>query len=313
MPQRPAEGPGGVAVSSTEGPGAGVDVSQLQPSNETPASPPLSFGSEGSPDAPVRPGLPGTVYLVGAGPGDPELLTLKAYRLLRGCDALVHDSLVPKALLDLVPEHCERHFVGKRRGHHSVPQPSTNALLLELAGRHRSVVRLKGGDPFLFGRGGEEAAHLVARGVAVEVVPGVTAGIAAPAYAGIPVTHRRAGSSVTFVTGHEEIDKGRPGVDWRGLARSSDGLVIYMGLHNLRRIGQELVAGGLDPATPAAVIQQGTVRGQRLLIASLAELPDRVEAEGFASPSIVVVGEVVAQRVEACAPEPADAEMPLPF
>jgi len=300
-------------VSSTEGPGAGVDVSQLQPANETPAFPPPSFGSEGSPDAPVRPGLPGTVYLVGAGPGDPELLTLKAHRLLRGCDALVHDSLVPKALLDLVPEHCERHFVGKRRGHHSVPQPSSNALLLELAGRHRSVVRLKGGDPFLFGRGGEEAAHLVARGVAVEVVPGVTAGIAAPAYAGIPVTHRRAGSSVTFVTGHEEIDKGRPGVDWRGLARSSDGLVIYMGLHNLRRIGQELVAGGLDPATPAAVIQQGTVRGQRLLIASLAELPDRVEAEGFASPSIVVVGEVVAQRVEACAPEPADAEMPIPF
>jgi len=300
-------------VSSTEGPGAGVDVSQLQPSNETPTSPPPSFGSEGSTEAPVTSGLPGTVYLVGAGPGDPELLTLKAHRLLRGCDALVHDSLVPKALLDLVPEHCERHFVGKRRGHHSVPQPSTNALLLELAGRHRSVVRLKGGDPFLFGRGGEEAAHLAARGVAVEVVPGVTAGIAAPAYAGIPVTHRRAGSSVTFVTGHEEIDKGRPGVDWRGLARSSDGLVIYMGLHNLRRIGQELVAGGLDPATPAAVIQQGTLRGQRLLIASLAELPDRVEAEGFASPSIVVVGEVVAQRVEACAPEPADAEMPIPF
>jgi len=255
----------------------------------------------------------GTVYLVGAGPGDPELLTLKAHRLLRSCDALVHDSLVPKALMDLVPAACETHFVGKRRGHHSVPQPSTNALLLELAGRHRTVVRLKGGDPFLFGRGGEEAAHLAARGVAVEVVPGVTAGIAAPAYAGIPVTHRRAGSSVTFVTGHEEIDKGRPGVDWRGLARSSDGLVIYMGLHHLRRIGEELVAGGLDPATPAAVVQQGTVRGQRLLIASLADLADRVEAEGFASPSIVVVGEVVAQRVAACAPEPADAEMPIPF
>lgn len=259
------------------------------------------------------PGSPGTVYLVGAGPGDPELLTLKAHRLLRSCDALVHDSLVPKALLDLVPSHCEQHFVGKRRGHHSVPQPSTNALLVELAARHRMVVRLKGGDPFLFGRGGEEAAHLARQGIPVEVVPGVTAGIAAPAYAGIPVTHRRAGSSVTFVTGHEEIDKGRPGVDWRGLARSSDGLVIYMGLHNLRRISQELVAGGLDPGTPAAVIQRGTVRGQRQLIASLAELADRVEAEGYASPSIVVVGEVVAHRVEACAPEPADAEMPIPF
>jgi uroporphyrin-III C-methyltransferase len=255
----------------------------------------------------------GTVYLVGAGPGDPELLTLKAHRLLRQCDALVYDSLVPKALLDLVPVGCECHFVGKRRGHHSVPQPSTNAVLVELASRHRLIVRLKGGDPFLFGRGGEEAAHLAARGVPVQVVPGVTAGIAAPAYAGIPVTHRRAGSSVTFVTGHEEIDKGRPGVDWRGLAQTSDGLVIYMGLHNLRRIAEELMAGGLAPDTPAAVIQQGTVRGQRQLISVLAELADRAEEQGFASPSIVVLGEVVAQRVPSCAPEPADAEMPIPF
>jgi uroporphyrin-III C-methyltransferase len=253
------------------------------------------------------------VYLVGAGPGDPELLTLKAHRLLRTCDALVYDSLVPKALLDLVPPGCERQFVGKRRGHHSVPQPSTNSLLVELAGRCRTIVRLKGGDPFLFGRGGEEAAHLVAHGVSVQVVPGVTAGIAAPAYAGIPVTHRRAGSSVTFVTGHEEIDKHRPGVDWRSLARCSDGLVIYMGLHNLERICQELMAGGLAADTPAAVIQQGTVRGQRDLVAPLEELAERVAAEGFASPSIVVVGQVVAERVPSCAPLPADAEMPIPF
>lgn len=263
-------------------------------------------------EGPALEGL-GTVYLVGAGPGDPELLTLKAHRLLRECDALVHDSLVPKALLDLVRPDCERHFVGKRRGHHSVPQPSTNAVLFELAARHRTVVRLKGGDPFLFGRGGEEAAYLAGRGVPVQVVPGVTAGIAAPAYAGIPVTHRRAGSSVTFVTGHEEIDKGRSGVDWRGLACCSDGLVIYMGLHNLRNICQELTAGGMDPATPAAVIQQGTVQGQRLLLAPLAELADQVEAQGFASPSIVVVGQVVAQRVADCAPPLADTEMPLPF
>ncbi len=255
----------------------------------------------------------GTVYLVGAGPGDPELLTLKAHRLLRQCDALVYDALVPQALLDLVPQACERHFVGKRRGHHSVPQPSTNAVLVELARRHRLIVRLKGGDPFLFGRGGEEAAHLAARGIPVQVVPGVTAGIAAPAYAGIPVTHRRAGSSVTFVTGHEEIDKARPGVDWRGLARSSDGLVIYMGLHNLRAILGELSAAGLAPDTPAAVIQQGTVRGQRQLVATLAELADRVEAEALASPSIVVIGEVVNQRVPSCAPEPADVTMPIPL
>ena len=257
--------------------------------------------------------LPGTVYLVGAGPGDPELLTLRAHRLLRSCDALVYDSLVPRSLLDLVPDHCERHFVGKRRGHHSVPQNSTNSVLVELAARHRTIVRLKGGDPFLFGRGGEEAAHLAARGIPVQVVPGVTAGIAAPAYAGIPVTHRKAGSSVTFVTGHEEIDKQRPGVDWRGLARSSDGLVIYMGLHNLRRIAEELLAGGLAADTPAAVIQQGTVEGQRLLLSPLAELADRATAEQFASPSIVLVGQVVAQRVAACSPEPAAVEMPIPF
>ena len=257
--------------------------------------------------------LPGTVYLVGAGPGDPDLLTLKAHRLLSRCDALVYDSLVPRALLDLVPEGCECHFVGKRRGHHSVPQRTTNAVLVELAQRHRCIVRLKGGDPFLFGRGGEEAAHLVKQGVAVQVVPGVTAGIAAPAYAGIPVTHRRAGSSVTFVTGHEEIDKGRPGVDWRGLARSSDGLVIYMGLHNLPQICAELMAGGLAGSTPAAVVQQGTVTGQRQLITALADLAGRVEAEGFGSPAIVVIGAMVAERIPQCAPEPALVEMPIPF
>jgi uroporphyrin-III C-methyltransferase len=255
----------------------------------------------------------GIVYLVGAGPGDPDLLTLRAHRLLQRCDALVHDALVPLELLELLPEGCAVHPVGKRRGHHSVPQPSTNELLVELAGRHRCGVRLKGGDPFLFGRGGEEAAYLASRGIAVEVVPGVTAGIAAPAYAGIHVTHRRAGSSVTFVTGHEEIDKDRAGVDWRGLARSSDGLVIYMGLHNLRRIAEELLAGGLAAETPAAVIQQGSVSGQRLLIAPLAELADAADAQQITAPAIVVVGQVVAERVEACAPLPAPVTMPQPL
>ena len=144
-------------------------------------------------------------------------------------------------------------------------------------------------------------------------MPGVTAGIAAPAYAGIPVTHRRAGSCVTFVTGHEEIDKSRPGVDWQGLARSGGSLVIYMGLHNLGRIAEELLAGGLSGDTPAAVIQQGTVSGQRLLLAPLAELAQRVATEGFASPSVVVIGEVVAQRVATCAPSPAAVTMPIPF
>ena len=256
---------------------------------------------------------PGIVYLVGAGPGDPELLTLRAHRLLQRCDALVHDSLVPLELLELVPEGCEIHPVGKRRGHHSVPQPSTNALLQQLAGRCRCVVRLKGGDPFLFGRGGEEAAYLAKRGVPVEVVPGVTSGIAAPAYVGIPVTHRRAGSSVTFVTGHEEIDKGRPAVDWRALAACSDGLVIYMGLHNLARICEELQAGGLAGTTPAAIIQQGSVNGQKHLIATLEDLADAADEQGFNAPAIVVIGEVVEQRIPGCAPMPAPVTMPQPI
>jgi uroporphyrin-III C-methyltransferase len=253
------------------------------------------------------------VYLVGAGPGDPDLLTVKAQRLLRQCDAVIYDALVPREVLSLVPEAAERHFVGKRRGHHSVPQPTTNAVLLEQARRHRCVVRLKGGDPFLFGRGGEEAAYLARHGVAVQVVPGVTAGIAAPAYAGIPVTHRRAGSSVTFVTGHEEIEKSRPSVNWRGLAGCSDGLVVYMGLHNLPHICAELIAGGLAADTPGAVIQQGTVKGQQLVMAPLAELPSSVAAAGLASPAIVVIGKVVRERVASCAPEPAAVEMPIPL
>ena len=255
----------------------------------------------------------GIVYLVGSGPGDPDLLTLKAHRLLQRCDALVHDALVPMELLDLVPSDCAVYPVGKRRGHHSVPQPSTNALLLDLAQKHRCVVRLKGGDPFLFGRGGEEAAYLANRGVTVEVVPGITSGIAAPAYVGIPVTHRRAGSSVTFVTGHEEIDKGRPGVNWRALAAASDGLVIYMGLHNLPHICEELMAGGLETTTPAAAVQQGTVRGQKAVVSTLGGLADAVQAAELASPSIVVIGDVVNQRVESCAPEPAMVEMPIPL
>ena len=255
----------------------------------------------------------GTVYLVGAGPGDPDLLTVKAQRLLMSCDALVYDSLVPKEVLDLVPETCERRFVGKRRGHHSVPQPSTNAVLVEMAQKHSTVVRLKGGDPFLFGRGGEEAAYLADRCIPVQVVPGVTAGIAAPAYAGIPVTHRRAGSSVTFVTGHEEIDKRRPSVNWRALASASDGLVIYMGLHNLPRIAEELMGGGLSPETPVAVIQQGTVDGQRCLKASLSKVAAETRAQAFKSPSIVVVGEMIDHQVEACMPVPASVTMPIPF
>ncbi len=255
----------------------------------------------------------GTVYLVGAGPGDPDLLTVKAQRLLQECDALVYDSLVPQELLELVSESCRCQFVGKRRGHHSVPQSKTNSVLVDLAAQYSRVVRLKGGDPFLFGRGAEEAAYLEHRGVKVEVVPGITAGIAVPAYVGIPVTHRMAGSSITFVTGHEGIDKRRPLVNWRALAIACDGLVIYMGLHNLDYIVSELIAGGLSPSTSSAVVQQGTVIGQRYLKASLCDLVEEVQKANFASPSIIMIGNYVNYQVDSCSPKPANVTMPILF
>ncbi len=261
----------------------------------------------------MKEGKYGTVYLVGAGPGDPDLLTIKAQRLLRQCGALVYDSLVPQEILELVSNTCECQFVGKRRGHHSLPQSKINSVLYQLAQRHSSVIRLKGGDPFLFGRGAEEASYLVRHGVSVEIVPGVTAGIAVPAYFGIPLTHRLAGSSMTFVTGHEDIDKRRAGVNWKGLAKASDGLIIYMGLHNLAKITNELIAGGLDPLTPSVVIQQGTITGQRCLKAPLSDLAEEVIQNQFSSPSIIVIGRVVDFQVESCAPVPADVTMPILF
>ncbi len=257
--------------------------------------------------------MPGTVYLVGAGPGDPELLTLKANRLLCQCDALVYDSLVPTEMLDLVKNNCECIFVGKRRGHHSIPQSKTNSVLLKLAQQYSSVVRLKGGDPFVFGRGGEEALFLQKNKVSVQIVPGLTAGITVPAYLGIPLTHRLASSSVTFVTGHEGVDKRRPSVDWQLLAKSTHTLVIYMGVHNLSYIVHELLKGGLNPKTPSAVIQQGTIVGQRFLKATLENLVSAVDTKKLISPSIVVIGDVIDFQVPSCSPELANVTMPISF
>ncbi|KGG14525.1 Uroporphyrinogen-III methyltransferase [Prochlorococcus sp. MIT 0602] len=251
--------------------------------------------------------------MVGAGPGDPDLLTLKAYRLLSQCDTLVYDALVPKEILELVKDQCKLFFVGKKRGHHSTPQTKTNALLLELAGKYKSVVRLKGGDPFVFGRGGEEAAYLQQHGISVQVVPGITSGVAAAAYLGIPLTHRLAGSSVTFVTGHEGIDKQRPFVNWKRLAQASPTLVIYMGVHNLRYIVQELLDSGLPPQTPSAVIQYATVIGQRSLTTSLDRLVEEAERNEFSTPSIVIVGEIIKFQIKECVLPPSNASMPKEF
>jgi len=235
----------------------------------------------------------GKVYLVGAGPGDPGLMTVKAKSLLECADVVVYDALVSEPILNWISPQAERIYAGKRRGRHSLSQSEITGLLLKKAHEHAVVVRLKGGDPFVFGRGGEEMNDLLLAGVSVEVVPGITAGIAAPAYAGIPVTHRGYSSSVIFVTGHESAGKYRPDVNWDAIAKASETIVVYMGVHNLQNITQALIAAGLDEQTPIALIRWGTRPEQSKLIGTLAGIVAQVETTGFEAPAIAVIGKVV--------------------
>jgi uroporphyrinogen III methyltransferase / synthase len=236
----------------------------------------------------------GTVYLVGAGPGDPGLLTVRAASLIAGCDCVVHDSLVNPAILDRLPHGIVRRDVGKRGGAASTTQAQINQLLVDLAGRHRRVLRLKGGDPFLFGRGGEEAAALAAAGIPFVVVPGVTSGIGVPAYAGIPVTHRAASSVVAFATGHQAKD-GSAELDWDSLSRIET-VVLYMGMHKLGENCAAMISHGRSPDTPAAAIQWGTYPRQRVVTGTLSTLPRLAAAAGLGAPAITVIGEVVRYR-----------------
>lgn len=239
-----------------------------------------------------RPGpQPGHVYLVGAGPGDPELLTLRGARLVAGADVLVYDNLVSPRILDLAPEATERIYVGKKAADHVLPQPEINALLVRLARAGRRVVRLKGGDPFIFGRGGEEMETLVEAGVTVEVVPGVTAAAGVSAYAGIPLTHRDHAQSVVFTTGF--LKDGALDLDWPMLARPGQTLVIYMGVSRLAEICVQLVAHGLPADTPAGVIERGTTHAQKVCVGTLATLSERVRAQGIRPPALTLVGGVV--------------------
>jgi uroporphyrinogen III methyltransferase / synthase len=249
---------------------------------------------------------PGTVYLVGAGPGDPGLLTVRARALLDDCDAIVYDALVSPALWAAPRPPSsgvggrpapELHQAGKRGGDPaSARQDDITALLIRLARAGKSVVRLKGGDPFVFGRGGEEAAALAAAGLSFEVVPGVTAGIAGPAYAGIPVTHRGLATVVALVTGHEDAAKGEPQTDWGALARAGGTIVLYMGVRRLPAIAAALIAGGLAPDTPAAAIEQATYPTQRTIVGTVATVAERAAAAGLEAPVITVIGRVVALR-----------------
>lgn len=238
----------------------------------------------------------GTVYLIGAGPGDPELLTLRGARMLSDSDAVVYDALANDELLDMAPDGAARFDVGKRAGGRGPSQEDINRLLARLARRHEVVVRLKGGDPCVFGRGGEEALALKEAGVPFQIVPGVTAGLGAPAYAGIPVTHRGISSSVTFVTGHRASDatsSGDAGVDWDALARVGGTVVVYMGLSKIDAVAERLVSGGRSPDTPAAVIECGTYADQRTVVGDLASIAGLSRAADAGRPALIVVGEVV--------------------
>ena len=233
----------------------------------------------------------GKVWLVGAGPGDPELLTVKALRLIQSCDVVIHDRLVSQSIMDLIPANTRRIYVGKARSDHAVPQEDINRLLLDEARAGHNVLRLKGGDPFIFGRGGEEIEQLAAACIAFEVVPGITAASGCAAYAGIPLTHRDFAQSVRFITGHLKSD----GVNlhWPELMDPTQTLVFYMGLVGLQAICEQLVAHGRDPDTPVALVEKGTTPQQRVIIASLATISAKVASEKVSAPTLTIIGDVV--------------------
>lgn len=269
---------------------------------------PLVGGAPGTP-VPVR---PGKVTLVGAGPGDPDLLTVKAARALRHARLVLYDHLVSREVLRLVPEDADLICVGKQSGHHTLPQGSIVELMLRLARSGRPVVRLKGGDPYIFGRGGEEAQALAAAGIAFEVVPGISAAQAAAAGAGMPLTHRDHAHSVVFATGHSRHDvrhampgdaPGRAGgidLDWAGLVRAKQTVVIYMGVGNLPVLCAQFIAHGMSPDMPAALVERASCPGQRSVVGTVQGLPALAAAHRIEPPALLIVGTVVSLHRELC-------------
>ena len=234
----------------------------------------------------------GIVHIVGAGPGDPELLTIRALRLLQSADVVVYDRLVGDAILDLANPVARKVFVGKRKSHHAVPQAGINALLVREAQRGHHVVRLKGGDPFIFGRGGEELDHLRRAGIGASVVPGITAATGCAAASGIPLTHRDHAGAVTFVSGHAAA--GNAGPDWAGLARSGQTLVFYMALSTAGVTAEQLIAHGLDPNTPATLVENGTLPNERTITGRLTDLEQLIRDNRITGPALAIIGDVAA-------------------
>lgn len=244
----------------------------------------------------LPPFAPGSVWLVGAGPGDPGLLTLAAAHALAHADAIVYDALIDDSVLALAPATAVREFVGKRGGRPSPRQSEITARLVELAGQGLRVLRLKGGDPFVFGRGAEEALALAAAGIPFRIVPGVTAGIGGLAYAGIPATSRDTNSAVAFVTGHDASGGLPDDIDWPALARGAPVIVLYMAMRQLAALAAVLTGAGRRPDEPVAVVSRATTAGQRVVQGTLATIADRVRAAGVGAPAVIVVGEVVRLR-----------------
>ena len=236
----------------------------------------------------------GKVFLVGAGPGDPGLLTLKAYKILKNCDIVIYDALLSEEIVKFIPGPVEKVFIGKSRHHSRLSQEEVEQLMVKSAKEGKRVVRLKGGDPFMFGRGGEEAETLTEAGIPWEVVPGVSAGIAAPAYAGIPTTHRDCASTVTFITGHDASNK--PKVEWDKIRKAFNTLVIYMGITNIKDIVSQLLESNYLPDTLIAIIESGTTPKQKIRTATLDTISDLVDVEPVETPALIIIGDVVKYR-----------------
>ena len=235
----------------------------------------------------------GRVYLVGAGPGDIGLLTLRAAELIRQADVVLYDRLIDESILEMIPEGIERVYVGRAVGDDTAHQEGTNEMMKRYAREGRSVVRLKGGDPVIFGRGGEEAQFLREHDIPYEIIPGITSGVGSATYSGIPLTHRSHSSSVAFVTGHEDPSKGAEAVRWEHLAVSVDTIVVMMGLSRIRAICGRLAAGGMDPGTPVAVIQDGTTARHRMVTGTISDIADIVEEGRIRPPANIIIGKVV--------------------